>query len=318
MRALIGALALSVVLLTGCGDSPSNPAPSNPSSTLTQDVAPTSGDVATRTSGEFSAESTSTSGPATAAATTAGNATVPSTTVPGTTTSVPTATSTGPTAPAPSACTGDALSQDILGFTGGVNVFFCEADWAYASYPDAPGAPQFIAERVDGRWFHVAATTDPVCKDELLARGAPPAIAKLMPVCSQGPAPTAAPTAPGPTGPQPTEPQPTGPEPTAPVPTAPEPTAPNPTDPAPTEPAPPCVIDTAQYGPAHADLTEVTCEEASAEWSVAEANAVPSWTIPWITPSGWECYVTPYDPTSEAAGSCYGPSGTAYFTLYLP
>ena len=56
----------------------------------------------------------------------------------------------------------------------------------------------------------------------------------------------------------------------------------------------------------------------AAEWELAEANTEPSWTIPWVTPTGWECFVTPYDATSKAAGSCYGPDGTAYFTLYLP
>ena len=301
MRALISVVALSLMLLSGCGDSPSNPAPSDPTSTLTQDVAPTSA-APTGASGtedvSTSTGASSTGGSATGGAASAtGSAAAPTSTgtlTPTSPAAPPAATTPG--APTVSGCTGDELSQDILGFTGGVSIFFCEGEWAYAAYPDAPGAPEFLAERIDGRWFHAVAIGDPVCKDDLVARGAPLSIAKLLPLCDEPPVPTTAP-------------------PITPDPTAPDPTTPDPTTP----PAPePCVIDTNLYGQTHADLTAVSCTDATAEWEVAEANAQPSWTIPWITPTGWECFVTPYDPTSKAAGACYGPDGTAYFTLYLP
>lgn len=283
MRRLLAAAALCTLLLTGCGDATDNPAPSDPTPSQSQDAEPTTADTEKVTeadpeAGTKASTATSDAGTAPANPTTASN--------PTTTPTEEQAVNSAPAAPvrpADSGCTGDELSQDILGFTGGVSVFFCDGDWAYASYPNAPGAPEFIAERVDGRWFNAVALGDPVCRDDLLARNAPPSIAKLLPPCDGSAPPTAAPT-----------------------------TAP------PTQPGGPCVITTQEYGDTHAELVEVTCAEAAADWELAEANAEPSWTIPWVTPSGWECYVTPYDPTSAAAGSCYGPDGSAYFTLFLP
>ncbi|NLG20486.1 MAG: hypothetical protein GX555_03515 [Actinomycetales bacterium] len=293
MRRLLGAAALCALLLSGCGDA-DNPAPSDPVTSAPADVAPTTAvadtDRVTATATPDTAEVTSTPAapaeptPTTAAATTPAPA--------------PTSGAPGP-APSTGACTGDQLSQDILGFPGGVHVYFCDGDWAFASYPDAPGAPEFIAQRVDGRWFHAVAIGDPVCSEDLAARGAPPSIAKLLPRCDEL-TPTAPPT---------TAPPTTAPPTTAPPTTAPPTTAP---------PQPACVINTNLYGDTHAELIGVTCVEATAEWELAEANAEPSWTIPWITPTGWECYVTPFDPESAAAGACYGPDGHAYFTLYLP
>lgn len=276
MRRLLAAVAVSAVLLTGCGDSAQNPAPADPTPTSrTQDaVTTTEASDASAVSAEPTVESASAPTETTEAAL---EATAPD--------AAPDAAPVAPTTPARPAVTGcdnDGLSQDILGFAGGVSVHFCEGGWAFAAYPNAPDAPEFIAEQVDGRWFHAVAIGDPVCQDDLTTRGAPPSISKLVPPCGEAPSPTAPPTI------------------------------------SPTDPATPCVINTGEYGDTHADLVEVTCDEASAEWELAEANTEPSWTIPWVTPTGWECFVTPYDATSKAAGSCYGPDETAYFTLYLP
>lgn len=285
----LAALLLCAAVLTGCGAETDNPAPSEATPTRSSDAAPT-------TAPDDADPVTATQRP-TATAVTAGVTTepeepvdVPSPSPSSTPAPAPAApTTTDPPAPSTTAppvaggCTDDVLSQDILGFTGGVSVYFCDGDWAYAVYPDAPGAPEFLAERVEGRWFHAVTIGDPVCKGDLLTRGAPPAIAKLLPECDE-PAPTAAP-----------------------------PTSPPPTDP----PAPDCVIPTILYGDTVADLTAVTCSDAAAEWTVAEANAEPSWTVPWVTPTGWTCYVTPYDATSKAAGACYAPQGNAQFTLYV-
>ena len=280
MRRLLAAVAVSAVLLTGCGDKAENPAPADPTPTTaatTHDL-----DASTVTVEPTDAEATVAPPEATQATT----GTTPATTTTTTTEAsapeaAPVAPPPAPVRPAVTGCDDDGLSQDILGFPGGVSVRFCEGGWAFATYPNAPDAPEFIAEQVGGRWFHSVALGDPVCQDDLTTRGAPPSISKLVPPC-EAPAPTAPPTSP------------------------------------PTEPATPCVINTGEYGDTRADLVEVTCDDASAEWELAESNTEPSWTIPWVTPTGWECFVTPYDPTSKAAGSCYGPDGTAYFTLYLP
>lgn len=263
MRRLLGAAAVCVMLVAGCGSDTDNPAPSDPTTSATQDAVATTAETVTETAGQDGEVATQTGTPE-------ATSTEP----------VAATTEAAPTRPAVSGCTDDEMSQDILGFPGGVSVFFCEGDWAYATYPQAPGAPEFIGERVGGRWFNAVAIGDPVCQGDLLERGAPPAIAKLLPPCGE----------------------------------APDPTAP----PAPTAPAGPCVITTQEYGDTHAELVGVTCDEATAEWTLAEASTEPSWTIPWVTPSGWECFVSPYDASSKAAGSCYGPDGSAYFTLYLP
>lgn len=269
MRRLLAAAAASVVLLSACGDDAQERTPADPTTTATTatttstpDTAPTSVAPTTVAPTTDSAAATTSTGSAPEAA--------------------PAPTTTAPARPAVTPCEDNGLSQDILGFPGGVSVHFCESGWAFAAYPNAPGAPEFIAEQVDGRWFHAVAMGDPVCQDDLSARGAPPSISKLVPPCGESPSPTAGPTA------------------------------------APTGPSSACVVSTEEYGDTHADLIEVTCDEARAEWELAEANTEPSWTIPWVTPTGWECFVSPYDATSKAAGSCYGPDGTAYFTLYLP
>jgi hypothetical protein len=268
------------MLVAGCGSDTDAPAPSDATPSATQDAVATTADPLAETAGDDPDADVQTQ-TSTADAEPTPTATAGPTTAGPTTASPVAPTSEAPPArPAVSSCTDDALSQDILGFTGGVSVFFCEGDWAYAAYPNAPGAPEFIGERVGGRWFNAVAIGDPVCQDDLLTRGAPPAIAKLLPPCGEAPAP--------------------------------------PAPPAPTQPEGPCVVNTDEYGDTHAELVQVTCAEATAEWELAEANAEPSWTIPWVTPSGWECFVTPYDPSSQAAGSCYGPDGSAYFTLYLP
>ncbi|MCK0111741.1 hypothetical protein MWU75_06275 [Ornithinimicrobium sp. F0845] len=285
MRRLLGAAALCALLLSGCGDASENPAPSDPVTSAPADVAPTTAvadaERVTSTGAPESTTATSTpSGPAeTSQPATATAAPAP----PPAPTSEPSSPEPDP-APSTGECTGDRLSQDILGFPGGVEVYFCDGDWAYASYPDAPGDPEFIAQRVDGRWFHAVAIGDPVCREDLAARGAPPTIAKLLPGCDELP---------------PTDPPTSAPPTTAP-------------------PQPDCVINTVLYGDTYPELIGVSCADATAEWELAEANADPSWTVPWITPTGWECFVTPYDPTSKAAGACYGPDGHAYFTLYLP
>lgn len=266
MRRLLAAAAAAAVLLSACGDDAPDRAPADPTPTTATTPTTESAD-ATPTSAAPPLQSASPSAVAT------------------TSEPAPEATSeAAPTTagPAVMACEDDGLSQDILGFPGGVSVHLCESGWAFAAYPNAPGAPEFIAEQVDGRWFHAVALGDPVCQDELSARGAPVSISKLVPACGETPTATA-----GPTG-------------------------------SPTDPAGPCVINTEEYGDTHADLLAVNCEGARAEWELAEANTEPSWTIPWVTPTGWECFVTPYDATSKAGGSCYGPDGTAYFTLYLP
>ena len=293
----VAALLVCAAVLAGCGDDTDNPAPSETAPTVSADVAPTTAppdsDAVTATQAPTATEEAETT---TSSSTATGNAAGTAATAPS---AEPIATGAAGTTPpaattAPAAqggCTEDVLSQDILGFPGGVSVYFCDGDWAYAVYPDAPGAPEFIAERVDGRWFHAVTIGDPVCREDLAARGAPPTIAKLLPGCEE-PAPTAPPTSAPPT-------------------TAP-PTAP-PTDP----PAADCIISTNLYGDTVADLIAVTCGDATAEWELAEANAEPSWAIPWITPTGWECYVSPYDATSKAAGACYAPEGNAQFTLYV-
>lgn len=279
-----GTAALLALVLAACGDAtddnpaPSDPAPSDPAVTSSADVAPTTADdTATQAPTSSDGEPT-TDAPATDSAT---ETAAPTTDDPGVTdeTAAPIQTSTpSPDTPPHGECTGDSLSNDILGFTGGVTVDFCDDGWAYAVYPGAPDTPEFVAQRSGGRWFHAVTVGDPVCPADLTARGAPASIAELLPSCSAQPAPTTPAT--------------------------------------PTDPAKPCTISTALYGSTSAELVGVSCGEAIAEWQVAEANAEPSWTIPVTTPSGWECYVTPFDKTSAAAGSCYGPDGSAYFTLY--
>lgn len=299
MRRLLGAAALCALLLSGCGDANGNPAPS-------ESLTATSPEVATSTAPVDSDQATATRSAAPSATAATGTASAAPTSVAPAPTAAPTegaapaptTTPVEPTTPGVSACTAEALSEDILGFGGGVELFFCDGDWAYAAYPAAPGAPQFIAQRVEGRWFHAVAFGDPVCPQDLVTRGAPMSIAKLLPGCDE-PSPTAEPTTGPPTG------APTGPAPTNPAPTTPP-------------PAPDCVINTNLYGDTHAELIGVTCADATAEWELAEANAEPSWTIPWVTPTGWECFVSPYEAESKAAGACYGPDGRAYFTLYLP
>ncbi|USQ77617.1 hypothetical protein [Ornithinimicrobium cryptoxanthini] len=271
MRRLLAAAAAAAVLLSACGDDAQDRAPADPTTTTES--------TATATTTEIADEAPTSAAPTTVTPTSASAETTTAEPAPE---AAPAPTTAAPARPAVTACDDDGLSQDILGFPGGVSVDFCEDGWAFAAYPNAPGAPEFIAEQVDGRWFHAVAMGDPVCQDDLSARGAPAAVSKLLPPCVDAPAPTA-----GPTG-------------------------------SPTDPVAACVVSTKEYGDTHADLVAVTCDGARAEWGLAEANTEPSWTIPWVTPTGWECFVTPYDATSKAAGSCYGPDGTAYFTLYLP
>lgn len=290
----LAVLVVSAAVLTGCGDATDNPAPSETAPTASSDVtsttAPADTDAQTATQRPTAAPTTAATASAPDPSSGATGTAAPSAPIPAPQPAEPSSppqpsapTSAPASAPTvPSDCTGDALSEDILGFPGGVSVYFCDGDWAYAAYPNAPGAPEFIAERVDGRWFHAVTIGDPVCKDDLTSRGAPPAIAKLLPDCEE-PAPTAPPTTPPPTEP----------------------------------PTPDCVISTNLYGDTVADLIAVTCGDATAEWELAEANADPSWNVPWITPTGWECYVSPYDPESKAAGACYAPEGNAQFTLYV-
>lgn len=274
-----GAAALLALVLSACGDGTGDtPAPPDPAPTTSpSEVDDTDGTTATERPTD-EARPTDT-GPVTDAAPTTSAPTTDGPEVTGTTAAPSDPTEAAPTAPVSGACTDDSLSQDILGFTGGVSVDFCEGGWAAATYPDAPGAPEFIAETSGGHWFHAVTIGDPVCPEDLTARGAPSSIAELLPSC--GTDPTAAP-------------------------------------PAPTDPDEPCTIQTALFGSTTAELIGVSCSEATAEWQVAEANTTPSWTIPGTTPTGWECYVTPYDETSAAAGSCYGPDGSSFFTLYVP
>ncbi|WP_114905560.1 hypothetical protein [Ornithinimicrobium murale] len=280
----LGTAALLVLALTGCGDQTTgNPAPSDPAPTTSSDTAPTTADGTTSdTPTSAEAEDTHDTDPVTDADPTTS---APTTEDPSPTSETagpaPTSTDQPPATPASGECTDDSLSSDILGFTGGVRVDYCDDGWASAVYPEAPGAPAFIAETSNGRWFHAVSIGDPVCAEDLAARGAPSSITDLLPGCGAAPGPTTAP------------PTPTGPD-------------------------GPCTIQTALYGATDAELVGVSCDEATAEWQVAEANTEPSWKIPGVTPSGWECYVTPYEKTSAAAGSCYGPDGSAYFTLYVP
>lgn len=275
MRRLLAAAVAAAVLLSACGEDAQDRAPADPTTT----TATTTATTTTTTTTQSADDAPTSAAPTTVTTTSPSAATTTTEPAPQ---AAPAPTTTAAARPAVTPCDDDGLSQDILGFPGGVSVHFCEDGWALAAYPDAPGGPEFIAEQVDGRWFHAVAMGDPVCQDDLSARGAPASISKLVPPCGEAPAPTAAPTAP------------------------------------PTDPPAVCVISTEEYGDTHADLVEVTCDGARAEWELAEANTEPSWTIPWVTPTGWECFVTPYDATSKAAGSCYGPDGTAYFTLYLP
>lgn len=291
------AAAVLGLLLVGCGDQ--SDGPPGPADPPRAEVAPTTADTADAT-GTTAREDAApevekvTSAPE---VTTDASPTAPGPTLPGNT--APTPTDAQVPGAAPGECSGEALSQDLLGFTGGVSVYFCEDGWAYAEYhgEDEVAGRDFIAEFGGGSWQHAVSLADPVCADELTSRGAPAPISKLLPPCDPTPStdpppePTTGPTA-GPT---------TGPA---------DPTSPPPVS--------TCTIPTQQYGPARAELVGVSCEEATAEWQVAEANADPSWTVPILTPSGWECYVTPFDPTSAAAGSCYGPDGSSSFTLYVP
>lgn len=298
----VGTAALLALLLAGCGDSTGDgpeegPATSEAAATTTSDVAPTTDDPAEDSSsgdgaGRDDQDGDDQSGDTAATTGSTGDDAATSTSEP-TGPEAPTSLEPAPTetaAPTPSdppadpgqgSCADDTMSQDILGFTGGVAVDFCEDGWALAAYPGAPGQPEFIAQHSGGQWFHAVAMGDPVCQDDLAARGAPASISGLLPSCDGEAAPTS-------------EPEPTPP------------------------PAGSCTIGTALYGPTSAELVGVSCEEATAEWQVAEASDEPSWTIPVTTPGGWECYVTPYDQTSAAAGSCYGPDGSSYFTLYVP
>ncbi|USQ81751.1 hypothetical protein [Ornithinimicrobium faecis] len=283
----VGVAALLVLALAGCGDETGdNPAPSDAATTSSSDVAPTTADATTTDapSGGDGEPSSGDAEPTTEAVVTdaATQTTVPTTDDPSVTdeTAAPIQTEAPPPdTPPHGECSGDSLSNDILGFTGGVSVDFCEDGWAFATYPGAPDTPEFVAEVSDGRWFHAVTLGDPVCPSDLIARGAPDSIAEVLPPCDAAPPPTTDP-------------------------------------PAPTDPGAPCTISTALYGSTSAELVGVSCGEATAEWQVAEANGEASWTIPVTTPSGWECYITPYDETSAAAGSCYGPDGSAFFTLY--
>lgn len=285
------------LLLVGCGDQ--TDAPPGPADPTRPEVTPTTEDTADAT-GTTSREDAAPEVEAVTSVpgvTTAGPAAPPEPTSAVTTTTAP--TDGPPTGAAPGECSSQALSQDLLGFTDGVSVSFCEDGWAYAEYHGADGSPgrDFIAELADDGWHHAVFLADPVCADELTSRGAPPSVSTLLPACD--PTPSTDPT------PEPTSEPTTGPT-TGPV----DPTTP--------PPASTCTVPTEQYGPTRAELVGVSCEDATAEWQVAEANAHPSWTVPILTPSGWECYVTPHDPTSAAAGSCYGPDGSSSFTLYVP
>lgn len=278
----VAVLALLALTLAGCGDqAEDNPGPTDPTITSSADVAPTTAEDAT----DETVTETPTGGdtdPTTDPEVTdrATDTAVPTTDEPTVTDEAPAPTETAapPAVPPHGECTNDSLSNDILGFTGGVTVDFCDDGWAFAVYPGAPDTPEFVAQRSEGRWFHAVTLGDPVCAGDLAARGAPDSIAGLLPPCGE-PGPTTAP-------------------------------------PSPTDPAQPCTVATAQYGSTTAELVGVSCGEATAEWQVAEANGEPSWTIPVTTPSGWECYITPYDATSAAAGSCYAPNGSSFFTLY--
>lgn len=286
----IAAAAVLCLSLAACGDQTDTPGPADPTSA---EAATTPADATDATTGpeddgDASEDREVTAAPETSTEVTS---TAPESVASATTETVIDAT---PTVAPAGECSDAALSQDLLGAGDGVSVYFCEGGWAYAEYLDEQDTGQdFIAEFAGGAWRHAVFLTDPVCTDDLAARGAPPSVSKLLPFCN--PEPTSEPTS----GPPP--------EPTA-GPTA-EPTAP---------PVGDCTIVTAEYGPTRAELVGVSCEEAAAEWQVAEANADPSWTVPILTPSGWECYVTPFDPTSQAAGSCYSPDGSSSFTLYLP
>ncbi|WP_154402166.1 hypothetical protein [Ornithinimicrobium cavernae] len=278
---LVGAVALLALLLSGCGDgTDTNPAPSGPSPSATSPVRPTTTDATEDPTGDDGADSTAPD--ATGTPNPSETAAPPPTDQGATSEPVAQPSSEPPVVTGEDACTADRLSTDLLGFPGSIRLHFCEAGWAYAVNLSAPEEPELLAELVDDRWLHAVTLGDPVCQDDLTARGAPASIAKLVPSCDEL-APTAAPTV----------------------------------DPSPTDPGT-CLVSTDLYGQTYAELVGVGCAEATAEWEVAEANAEPSWKFPFITPGGWECYVTPHDPTSEAAGSCYGPDGSAYFTLYLP
>ena len=180
--------------------------------------------------------------------------------------------------PEPDPCSGDSLSNDLLGYAGAVGVLKCEQGWAYAYYQGGEGDTEFIAQRQSGTWVQIATLGSPMCQEEFWEMGAPPAVTIDVLPCDVMYPPEGA-----------------------------DPLLPD-TD---------CVIPTEQFGATYATLIGISCDDAASRWYAAADNYPPSFDTP-IVLDGWECWVYPNDPSSWVAGSCAALDGSASVILNVP
>ncbi|QDO88128.1 hypothetical protein FNH13_07010 [Ornithinimicrobium ciconiae] len=193
------------------------------------------------------------------------------------TTPPPTQTEAAPS-PAPDPCSAYDMGID-LGYGGAVEIFECEAGWAYATSIGGTGDTEFIAQRVDGVWVRVMGMGSTTCQDELLDMGAPPSVVVDVLPCDVMYPPDQPPPADNP-------------------------------------PSSDCTVETEIFGTTYADLAAVSCEDARAVWAAAATGHPGSWDELVPAPGGWECTVVPYEPYPPIAGACSGPGdGEQFFVL---
>lgn len=175
-------------------------------------------------------------------------------------------------------CAPDTLSNDLLGYSGGIGIFTCESGWAYAYYVGGDGDAEFVAQHQGGQWVNVAGMGSMTCREELTETGAPPAVVRDFLPCDE--------------------------------------MYPSDEDAAPVDDC--VIPTEQYGATFAEPLRNVSCDEAANQWYSASENSPPSFESPITNANGWECYVYPNDPSSRVAGACYSPDGSAEFVLNLP